>query len=191
MKVTHEKPDILRIIYRQEPDDPDYGSCLWAIFDFDPGRGMLNIQSDCGNYAYRWPERGTMFLTLFHDMSEDYLLGKLCGKPGDFDQESTIAGIREYMDDMEISDNKKVKALKELVFILNEYDLSDQPEIAMFLVDEWNNDNYLEIDCAWELVRTEYNESEKRIVRIFREHVRPALQEAIADGGMYGTENED
>lgn len=78
MKVTREKPEILRFIYRQEQDDPHYGSCLWAIFDLDPGRGLFNVQSDCGNYAYRWPERGMDFLKLLAgNMTDSYLLGNL------------------------------------------------------------------------------------------------------------------
>ena len=66
MTVTTEKPEIIRFIYRQEKSDKDYGSCLWAIFDIDASRGMLNIQSDCGDFAHRWPERGQEFLRLIH-----------------------------------------------------------------------------------------------------------------------------
>lgn len=121
MKVTKEKPEILRFTYRQEKGDPHYGSCLWAIFDIDPGRGILNIQSDCGNYVYRWPERDDDFLKLLIGLHEDYLLEKL----------------------------------------------------------EWNNDQNLEIDCAWELVRKRYEVCKKRIVRLFIVYIEPAIKQEL------------
>lgn len=182
MKISREKPEIIRIIYRQEPGDPHYGSCLWAIFDFDPGRGMLNIQSDCGNYAYRWPERGADFLRLFPGMSEDYLLRKLCGKPAEFDEEGTIAGIEEYLEEMELDEDRREHAMEELRTAVESYTLDDAPDVAMHFIDEWNNDNFLEIDCAWELVQTKYRAHQERIVNIFQEHIAPEIRQIIAEG---------
>lgn len=187
MRVTREKPEILRFIYRQEQDDPHYGSCLWAIFDLDPGRGLFNVQSDCGNYAYRWPERGNMFLKLFLNMTESYLLGKLCGKPEEFDEKGTIESIDEYLSEMEISEQKKKRALESLKSTWGDYSLDDAPELAQFLVDEWNNDNNLEIDCAWELVNTVYSAHQKRTVQIFREHIVPQIRQALEDGFYRGS----
>ena len=189
MKVTMEKPVIFRYIYRQETGDSNYGSCIWAIFDIDPGRGMLNIQSDCGNYAYRWPERGTMFLNLLAGMDEDYLLRKLCGKPGEFDEEGTIARIEEYMNDMEMDVLDIEEAIRALKDTFSNYTLDDAPDIAEFLVDEWNNDCNLEIDCAWELVQTKYGAHEKRIVKIFTEHIAPKIRQAMEDGFYHEEEN--
>ena len=188
MKVTREKPEIIRIIYRQEPDDHNYGSCLWAIFDLDPGRGMLNIQSDCGNYAYRWPERGQMFLKLLAgDMDKSYLLGKLCGKPKEFNAEATIENVKnylkeaEYYEDEELNRSKIDKAIERLESEFSEYDLTDEPGIAEFILDNWNSDNNMEIDCAWELVVKEYGSWQKRIVRIFREYIQPEIAKIIAE----------
>lgn len=64
MKLELQTPHIIRIAYRQEPGDYRYGSCLWANFDFDQDNGILSVLSDCGNYAYRWPETGNRFLQL-------------------------------------------------------------------------------------------------------------------------------
>ena len=183
MKVTREKPEILRYIYRQEQSDPHYGSCLWAIFDLDPGRGMLNIQSDCGNYAYRWPERGENFLKLLSgDMAERYLLGKLCGKPKEFDADATIKTVREYLKDAEYYEDEELnklkidKAIECLESEYLEYDLSDEPGIAEFILDSWNSDNNMEIECAWELVEKVYSAHQKRIVNIFRECIMPQIR---------------
>lgn len=187
MKVTLEKPKILRFIYRQEHGDPHYGSCLWAIYDLDPGRGMLNIQSDCGNYAYRWPERGMDFLKLLAgDMADSYLLGKLCGKPKEFNAEATVEAVREYLKDAEYNEDEQKnrlfidRAVKRLESEFSEYDLSDEPGIAEFILDNWNSDNNMGIDCAWELVEKEYGAWQKRIVTIFKEYIMPEIRRVIS-----------
>ena len=188
MKVTREKPEILRFIYRQEQDDPHYGSCLWAIFDLDPGRGLFNVQSDCGNYAYRWPERGMDFLKLLAgNMTDSYLLGKLCGKPKEFNAEATVEAVREYLKDAEYNEDKQKnrlfidRAVKRLESEFSEYDLSDEPGIAEFILDNWNSDNNMGIDCAWELVEKEYGAWQKRIVTIFKEYIMPEIRRVISE----------
>lgn len=198
MKVTREKPEILRFIYRQEQDDPHYGSCLWAIFDLDPGRGLFNVQSDCGNYAYRWPERGMDFLKLLAgNMTDSYLLGKLCGKPKEFNAEATVEAVREYLKDAEYNEDEQKNrlfidmAVKRLESEFSEYDLSDEPGIAEFILDNWNSDNNMEIDCAWELVEKEYGAWQKRIVTIFKEHIVPEIRKAIMEGAYHGADDED
>lgn len=198
MKVTREKPEILRFIYRQEQDDPHYGSCLWAIFDLDPGRGLFNVQSDCGNYAYRWPERGMDFLKLLAgNMTDSYLLGKLCGKPKEFNAEATVEAVREYLKDAEYNEDEQKNrlfidmAVKRLESEFSEYDLSDEPGIAEFILDNWNSDNNMGIDCAWELVEKEYGAWQKRIVTIFKEHIVPEIRKAIMEGTYHGADDED
>lgn len=198
MKVTREKPEILRFIYRQEQDDPHYGSCLWAIFDLDPGRGLFNVQSDCGNYAYRWPERGMDFLKLLAgNMTDSYLLGKLCGKPKEFNAEATVEAVREYLKDAEYNEDEQKNrlfidmAVKRLESEFSEYDLSDEPGIADFILDNWNSDNNMGIDCAWELVEKEYGAWQKRIVTIFKEHIVPEIRKAIMEGAYHGADDED
>lgn len=198
MKVTREKPEILRFIYRQEQDDPHYGSCLWAIFDLDPGRGLFNVQSDCGNYAYRWPERGMDFLKLLAgNMTDSYLLGKLCGKPKEFNAEATVEAVREYLKDAEYNEDEQKNrlfidmAVKRLESEFSEYDLSDEPGIADFILDNWNSDNNMGIDCAWELVEKEYGAWQKRIVTFFKEHIVPEIRKAIMEGAYHGADDED
>lgn len=198
MKVTREKPEILRFIYRQEQDDPHYGSCLWAIFDLDPGRGLFNVQSDCGNYAYRWPERGMDFLKLLAgNMTDSYLLGKLCGKPKEFNAEATVEAVREYLKDAEYNEDEQKnrlfidRAVKRLESEFSEYDLSDEPGIAEFILDNWNSDNNMGIDCAWELVEKEYGAWQKRIVTIFKEHIVPEIRKAIMEGAYHGADDEN
>jgi len=182
MKITREKPEIIRIIYRQEQSDPDLGSCPWAIFDLDPGRGMLNIQSDCGNYAYRWPECGEDFLKIFPRTTDEYLLEKLCGRPQEVDTEATIKSVREYLEEMEIPKSRRKRLIGYLESTFSNYTLGDELSLAQFLVDEWNNDYDVEIDQAWELVETDYSAWQKRIVAIFQKHVVPEIEKVIAEG---------
>ena len=177
MKITIENPKITRIIYRQEQADENYGSCLWAIFDFDPDRGILNIQSDCGNFAHRWPERGKDFWELCIGMDEDYLLRKLCGKPGVFDAEATVETVKDYLkdavyyEDEELNRLKIDKAISDLESEFLNYDLSDEPGIAEYILDIWNSDNNMDIDCVWELVAKDYEPCQERIVQIYEEYI--------------------
>lgn len=53
-KVSTRTPPLISLYFCQERGDPDYGSCLWAVFNFDLERYELSITSDCGNYAYGW-----------------------------------------------------------------------------------------------------------------------------------------
>lgn len=85
MIIEIQKPAIVRVAYRQEPGDATYGSCLWAYYDFDVAKGILTIQSDCGFYHYRWPEKNDDFLHLMAGVDSDYLEEKLLmsvNKPG-------------------------------------------------------------------------------------------------------------
>ena len=85
MIIEIQKPVIVRVAYHQDTGDENYGSCLWAYYDFDLANGLLTVQSDCGYYHYRWPERNDDFLHLMAGVHSDYLEEKLLmsvNKPG-------------------------------------------------------------------------------------------------------------
>lgn len=196
MKVTREKPEILRFIYRQESSDPHYGSCLWAIFDLDPGRGMLNIQSDCGNYAYRWPERGNEFLRLMTGIDKGYLLEKLCGKPKEVDEEATVERVKEYLQDAEYYEDEDLnrrkieRGIERLEAKFEDFNISEEG-FAAYMLDEWNDENNMQMCDIWELVQTSYGAHQKRIADIFIGHIEPEIRRAILEGVYHGTEDED
>lgn len=196
MKVTREKPEILRFIYRQESGDPHYGSCLWAIFDLDPGRGMLNIQSDCGNYAYRWPERGNEFLRLMTGIDKGYLLKKLCGKPKEVDEEATIERVKEYLQDAEYYEDEDLnrrkieRGIERLEAKFEDFNISEEG-FAAYMLDEWNDENNMQMCDIRELVQTSYGAHQKRIADIFIGHIEPEIRRAILEGVYHGTEDED
>ena len=50
MKIKVEKPNIVRISYYQEQDDPHYGSCLWAYYDFDLDKYQAEMISEAEGF---------------------------------------------------------------------------------------------------------------------------------------------
>ena len=103
MTVKEIPVNIRCLEYRQERDDMDYVSCLYARFYFNLDKYELNIISDCGNYGYQWcatPETES-FLHLMARITDGYLLGKLCGSPKEFDYEATKEHFYDYADEDE------------------------------------------------------------------------------------------
>lgn len=175
--ITPEYELLLRAVYRQNKGDEDYGSCLWAIFDIDPENGMLNIQSDCGNYAHRWSDRGRDFLLLLTMITPVSMLYKLVGKPKCVDFEKTIASVKEclhdaYEDDVYVNLDAEFESLESE---LSEFGSLDSKEVIEHVLETWANERELEIDQIWEYVCTEYSPQEERIVKIFKEHVVPEI----------------
>ena len=182
MWVGHSTPGVIRYHFRTGPEDLDRGKCLWADFYLDPERGSLMIMSDCGNYGYRWPEVGWDFIDLMETVHKDYLLNKLC-HPGTVDVEATIERCRDALEG--IPERSIKKRIQDLRGRFDEYDLTDSPDTAMFLVDKWNDDWNLNIDCAYECVKTDYSSDQKRIVEIFETYIQPMIREAV-EGAQIG-----
>lgn len=189
MKIDALKPNILRIAVHQEDKDPNYGSCLWAYFDFDLDRYMLNIQSDCGNAAYRWcatPDSES-FLQLMARIDDDYLMYKLF-EPEHVVVYATIQGIRDILgiggddshkDEDMLEDEREW--LEEAIDDLQEklaYS-SESCEVAKYVVEEWNNYHDLDIDCVYDCVVVDFSAWQKRIVEFFRDYVQPKIREII------------
>ena len=176
MKIETQKTNIVRIAYHQEKGDPGYGSCLWAYFDFDLDKYMLNIQSDAGNASYRWcatPERES-FLHLMARIDDDYLINKLFEQTV-VDIEATKRELREYLENSDMDEGEIEDAMDDFDNTLYSYDIERNISMAYRVVEDWNNDNDLDIDMAYDLVQTDYTAGEKRIVQIFRDHVQPII----------------
>lgn len=127
MKIEIQKPNVLRIVYRQEKGDPLYGRCLWAFFDFDLDLYMLNIQSDCGNAGYRWTATpdSESFLHLMARCDYGYMLDKLFDSD-QLDVEAILHNIDEQAfsaDDRYIDDDER--EMRAFRFQDLEYELSD------------------------------------------------------------------
>lgn len=190
MKIEALKPNIVRIAIHQEKDDPHYGSCLWGYYDFDIDRYMLNIQSDCGEAAYRWCETpdSESFLHLMARIDDDYLMNKLF-KAEEVDVSATVAEVREHLgvgddwQDDSLTDEEREEreeALEELEGLLE--DVSGSYGAVQKALEDWNYDHDFDIDCIYEDVATDYTAWQKRIVEIFRDYVQPKIRELVKEG---------
>lgn len=172
MKILNETPNILKISYRQEKGDENYGSCLWATFLFDLNDYTLHIESDCGNYAYGWcVTPSESFIHLMCRIDGSYLLNKISYRT-EFKLEKSIANtcdnIKCYRDDneeyselieeiKEIEDNYGEESFyRECDNIMGRYDFSDTFEI---------------IECV-----KEYPTQAVRIIEIFRDYIQPYIR---------------
>lgn len=199
MKIEALKPNIVRIAIHQEKDDPHYGSCLWGYYDFDIDRYMLNIQSDCGEAAYRWCETpdSESFLHLMARIDDDYLINKLF-KAEEVDVSATVAEVREHLgvgddwQDDSLTDEEREEreeALEELEGLLE--DVSGSYGAVQKALEDWNYDHDFDIDCIYEDVATDYTAWQKRIVEIFRDYVQPKIREIIKEDVENGQENKN
>ena len=190
MKIEVQNPNIIRVAYHQEPGDHLYGSCLWAYYDFDLDKYMMNVQSDCGNAAYRWcaTPKTERFLKLMARMNDDtYLVEKLYGDPKRVDVDATIKELREWLGigededlkDESISDDDREEmeaALEWLEGLLEDHSFLDK-DTAEAIIENWNNEHEYELDAVYERIVTDYTAWEKRVVQIFIEHIRPKIAE--------------
>lgn len=101
MKTKFANPRLVVIETRQERQDLDYGSCLWARFCFNLDNYELTVTSDCGSYAYGWiptPDSES-FLALMSRIDKDYLLEKIAEKSV-VDTEPTFNNVIQYLTDL-------------------------------------------------------------------------------------------
>lgn len=188
MKIEISKPEIIRIAYLPDREDRNYSACTWAYYDFSPEKGLLNITGDCGNCSYQWPEKGLQFWKLMASVKNDYLMGKFFrDSEKRFCKQETLDRLEEYFEECEYDPDQAEEWLDELEDKLDEYELEDCLPLAEFLVDEWNDENDIGIDCAYELVVSDYTPHQKRIVKIFLEYIQPKIKEAIREGAPWIT----
>lgn len=100
-------------------------SSVWGIafISDSPGRHLLSIQSDYGDYSYHWTSIGDRPLIEFLvGLSMDYAMGKLCGsrdKMFEYDHDETrkalFQEIRRARRDREITKQDARKFRTELV----------------------------------------------------------------------------
>lgn len=173
MTVKEIPVNIRCLEYRQDEDDKDYGSCVYARFYFNLDKYELNIISDCGNYAYQWvaTPKTESFLHLMARITDGYLLGKLCGSPKKFDYEATKAHFYDYADDED--DKKRLDAIFEEIE-LKYIPVSGESFIEMF---EQENDGWW--SDVWEYPVYDYTANQKRIVRVFEENIQPVIRNMV------------
>ena len=183
-KLLKKDPHIIELEYRQEKGDPDYGSCMWAVFLFDIERYDMLIMSDCGNYSYGWvptPESES-FLHLMDRLDDEYILEKLSSQTV-IDVESTKKAVMEYIEDLEDAFSVQLKEddvcnLENACYQSDERDILDEIHGALLYTDlDGKIDDYDLLCC----IEKDYPAGAKKIVEVIMQYVIPKLRE-LDDG---------
>lgn len=175
MKVNKIIPNIVCIEYKQEEEDKDYGSCMYARFYFNLDRYELMIISDCGNYGYKWYEtpNSESFLELMARCEKGYVLEKIYGNADIFDYEATKDCLYStYFDDRE-----DIEKLNE-IFESMEFDEPETGNDFLRRFDE-ENDGYF-ID-TFEFPVYRYPSNALKIVSVFENNIKPKIKEILGE----------
>lgn len=181
MTITVEKPEIITLLYKQEKTDADYGSCLWARFQFDLKNYTLHIEGDCGNYTYGWvptPEHES-FLHLCGRFDYEYLLYKLSNRTV-IDSEKTWKAIKElveqYLDDFSLDnlDEYEWEQLESACYHCNdERDVFDSiSEVLRYteLMGKYETEDF------WYAIEKDYPANAKKICSVFIDCIQPFIK---------------
>lgn len=179
-RIVHEQPEIVTISYHQTRDDADYGSCLWARFNFDVKHYHLSIESDCGSYGNGWyptPDRET-FLHLCSRFDEGYLLDKIDNRSV-VDGEATYKALMETLADYdgcayEALTSKQLKDLEDACRS-NRKDRDCYDNIVDELEYTEFSGSLSEYDIA-SCIKMTYPAGSKKIAQIFKDYIQPELR---------------
>lgn len=175
-KVNVYHPCITRISYHQEKGDHDYGTCLWADFEFDTINYRLQIMSDCGNYSYQWvPTPGKeSFFGLCRRIKPDYLISKISCETA-IDRDATLKSAIDLIFlsiecEADFEDDWETLLECELAAISND------AEIANHIVS-FADERGIEVDPGEALycIQKTYPAAAKRIVQIFDAYIKPKI----------------
>ena len=178
--VEIEKPEIVTIVYRQQRGDPDYGSCLWARFNFDTKHYHLSVESDCGSYGYGWcptPDHET-FLHLCSRFDGGYLLDKISNRTV-VDGEATYKTLMEYLEDYDSFAFEALPEIKreELENACRCNKTAD--DVMRDVLDDLDDTAFpssismYDIACCIEMT---YPRGAKKVVQIFKDYIQPELR---------------
>lgn len=177
--IAVENPEIVTISYRQTKGDKDYGSCLWARFNFDTKHYHLSIESNCGSYGNGWyptPNSET-FLELCSRFEEGYLLDKIDNRRV-VDEEATYNALMQFLSDYdgyayEALTPRQHKGIKSACHS-NGQDYAVMRAILEELEDTGFSGSCSEYDIAC-CVKMTYPAGAKRIAKIFCDHIQPEI----------------
>lgn len=132
----------------------------------DPQHGQMLSDSDIGSYSHRWPETGMDFLNLMSCVGEDYLLEKCCASQKEYDPESIIEDVAEYLTIDADEDAEDIKDRNNFIETLrsctNIYEIQREFEFTAY-----------DYGDAWECIRKSYTPWQKRWAEYFHEYVEP------------------
>lgn len=182
-KVVNRTPRIISLYFRQEKGDPDYGSCLWAVFNFDLERYELTITSDCGNYVYGWTPtpNSESFMHLMARLDSGYLLDKLASQCV-IDVEATFKAVKELMSDWGVDFSEQDRwgdPVFDMEEIKNLCDQNTEQEVFDSLKKKFHSTSME--DCEnydlWCCIKKDFTVNAKKIVQIFMDYIKPKCKE--------------
>lgn len=183
MNITIEKPEIVTISYRQTKGDKDYGSCIWARFNFDLKHYSLTIESDCGNFSHGWaptPNSET-FLQLCARFNWEYLLDKISCRTV-IDGEATFQKVIKLMKEL---DDDVFHAIDEEDIEEIESACSGHTEETaayMAICDILGENGFSDYDSydAACCIEKDYPAGAKTVARIYRDYIQPEVRKLAA-----------
>lgn len=178
--VAIENPEIMTVSFRQTRNDKDYGSCLWARFNFDTKNYHLSIESDCGSYSYGWtptPDHET-FLHLCSRFDSGYLLEKISNRSV-VDGDSTYKCLDGWLKDYDEYgygrlSNHDMQHIEEACHA-SRYDHAVLKAIEEALEDTDFDGSVSDYDIAC-CIELTYPAGARRIVQIYKDYIQPELR---------------
>lgn len=174
-KVEIIKPNVLTLEYRQEKEDSDYGSCLWARFTFNLDRYELTITSDRGTYSHKWCETpdSESFLELMSRIGKQYLLGKISDEV--FDYEAS----KKYILDTHFDEPEELAVLNTIFEEIEEQYIPETEDAFMLAWEEADSDHmYPEI---YEELEYKHPADAQKIAEIFDTAIREKIEEILKE----------
>lgn len=182
-KVTNRTPNIISFHFQQERGDPDYGSCLWAVFNFDLDRYELSITSDCGNYAYGWVPtlHSESFMHLMARVDGGYLLDKI-SKRNIINGDETFNAVKQLINDYGIDPseaNEYDEPIIDLSAIRECCDGDTGSDVILALQNRFMDTPMEDCDVSdlWECICMDFTANSKKIAQIFIDYIRPKCKE--------------
>lgn len=177
--ISVDRPEIVTISYWQTKGDEDYGSCLWARFNFDLKHYSLTIESDCGTFSHGWaptPDSET-FLHLCARFNWEYLLGKISALTV-IDGEATFQKVKELMEqlDEDVFASIDEAAMVEIESACSGYRKDTAAYMAICdILGENGFSEYDSYDVAC-CIKKGYPAGAKKIAQIYRDHIQPVIR---------------
>lgn len=173
MKIIKTIPRIYTYNLKASKDDDIYSHCLWARFTFDCDAGILTINSDAGDYSYRWGyNENEDFMHLMSRIDKYYLLNKISDESRFLLEESK----KRTIENIEINgfEEYDIKTEEEWEDIKNE----------ILNIDTWNEHYFYESVknivpvINWESIYTEkdYPLGAKVIAEMFDKYLQPQIK---------------
>lgn len=172
----------------------DSWRCSWAVISISDD-GFFNVQSDCGDFSYRWGSFGDCFKSFLIGILNDsgYLYSKICDndKDNEIDMEKTIINMKKriilnrqevgnmtpYLDD-ELSPEEARELWDELDMVNNSYGTVSQDAFAsIFYYELPSKERDKAFGEFWHDDILEY--SSDRSAETFCEVVAPVFKEIL------------